>query len=49
MCLTGDQVAPVWELLTGVNNAYLRVDDGTEWELAYMFNWPGYGQRRDPC
>lgn len=45
LCLTGEQVAPVWGLLTGVNNAYLRVDDGTQWELTYSLAWPGYEER----
>ncbi|WP_041298041.1 hypothetical protein [Ilumatobacter coccineus] len=33
-CLRGDEVAPLFELLTGVNHAYLRVaDGGVVWEL----------------
>ena len=49
VCVTGDQVQPVWDLLTGVNNAYLRVDDGAQWELTYRLTWPGYGQQRNAC
>ena len=49
LCLTGDQVEPVWELLTGVNNAYLRVDDGAKWELTYILTWPGYRPQRATC
>lgn len=49
ICLEGKDVAPVWALLTGVNNAYLRVDDGREWELTYALSTPGYRSFRDAC
>lgn len=49
LCLEGDQVGPVWALLTGVNNAYLRVDDGRRWELTYLLSTPGYRLYSDPC
>ena len=49
LCLSGDQVAPVFALLTGVNHAYLRVDDGKEWELDVRPHYPGYRLAGDPC
>jgi hypothetical protein len=49
LCLTGDQVAPVFALLTGVNRAHLRVDDGKEWELEVRPHYPGYRLAGDPC
>lgn len=35
--------------LTGVNRAYLRVDDGTQWELNVTPHYPGYRLVTDPC
>ena len=49
LCLTGDEVPPVFALLTGVNHAYLRVDDGREWELDVRPHYPGYRLVSDPC
>ena len=49
VCLTGDQVGPVFALLTGVNHAYLPVDDGKEWELDVQPHYPGYRLSGDPC
>jgi hypothetical protein len=49
LCLAGDQVAPVFALLTGVNHASLRVDDGKEWELDVRPHYPGYRLAGDPC
>ena len=49
LCLTGDDVAPVFALLTGVNRAYLRVDDGRPWELEVRPHYPGYELVGDPC
>lgn len=49
ICLEGDDVKPVFELLTGVNHAYLRVDDGMEWELNVRPHRPNYGLVGDPC
>jgi hypothetical protein len=49
LCLTGDEVPPVFALLTGVNHAYLRVDDGREWELTVRPQFPGYRLFGDPC
>jgi hypothetical protein len=49
LCLTGDEVPPVFALLTGVNHAYLRVDDGREWELDVRPHYPGYRLVGDPC
>jgi hypothetical protein len=49
LCLTGDQVAPVFALLTGVNHAHLRVVDGKEWELDVRPHYPGYRLAGDPC
>ena len=49
LCLTGDQVPPMFALLTGVNHASLRVDDGKEWELDVRPHYPGYRLADDPC
>jgi hypothetical protein len=49
LCLTADQVGPVFALLTGVNRAYLPVDDGKEWELSLEPHYPGYRLASDPC
>jgi hypothetical protein len=49
LCMTGDDVAPVFALLTGVNHAYLRVDDGSAWELTVRPHYPGYRLFNDPC
>ena len=49
LCLTGVQVGPVFALLTGVNHAYLPVDDGTRWELDVRPHYPGYQLVGDPC
>lgn len=49
VCLTGDQVPPVWRLQTGVNLAYLTVDDGERWELGVNLRYPGYRLLDDPC
>jgi hypothetical protein len=39
----------VFALLTGVNHAYLREDDGREWELEVRPHFPGYRLVGDPC
>ena len=49
LCLRGDEVAPVFALLTGVNHAHLRVDDGGAWELDVRPRYPGYRLARGPC
>ncbi len=49
LCLQGDEVGPVFALLTGVNHAYLRVDDGERWELNVWPHQPGYRLASDPC
>ena len=49
VCLTGDLVGPVFALLTGVNRAYLQVDDGARWELDVRPQYPGYRLIGDPC
>lgn len=49
ICLTGEDVEPVFSLLTGVNHAYLRVDDGSRWELNVEPHYPGYRLITDPC
>jgi hypothetical protein len=49
LCLTGDEVAPVFALLTGLNHASLRVDDGAMWELDVRPHYPGYRLAGDPC
>jgi hypothetical protein len=49
LCLTGDEVAPVFALLTGLNHASLRVDGGTAWELDVRPHYPGYRLAGDPC
>ena len=41
LCLWGQEVAPVFDLLTGVNHAYLRVlVDGQPWELNVTPEYP---------
>jgi hypothetical protein len=49
LCLSGDKAPPVFALLTGVNHARLRVDDGQEWELDVRPHYPGYRLAGDPC
>jgi hypothetical protein len=49
LCLEGDEVAPVFALLTGVNHARLAVDDGAAWELDVRPRIPGYRLVGDPC
>jgi hypothetical protein len=49
ICLVGVDVELVFALLTGVNHAYLRVDDGTRWELNVTPHYPGYRLLTDPC
>lgn len=49
ICVTGEDVEPVFALLTGVNHAYLRVDDGKQWELNVSHHQPGYRLLTDPC
>lgn len=42
LCLVGRDAARVWRrLFTGVNTAYLRVDDGRRWELQSTVGLPG--------
>jgi hypothetical protein len=48
LCLTGEEVPPVFALLTGVNHAHLGVD-GTPWELDVRPQYPGYRLSSDPC
>ena len=43
------RVVPVFALLTGVNRASLRVDDGAAWELEVRPHMPGYRLVGDPC
>ena len=49
VCLAGEDVAPVFSLLTGVNAAHLGVDDGHAWELNMWPHYPGYRLVGDPC
>ena len=49
ICLVGDQAAKVFALLTGVNHAYLRVDDGRRWELNVDVHSPGYRLHGSAC
>jgi hypothetical protein len=49
VCLEGADVVPVFALLTGVNRASLRVDDGAAWELEVRPHMPGYRLVGDPC
>ena len=50
VCLVGRDAARVWrKLFTGVNTAYLRVDDGRRWELQATVGLPGYPAFANPC
>jgi hypothetical protein len=49
ICLHGRAAREVWTLFTGVNSAYLRVDDGRRWELESYVTLPGYRLRSSPC
>lgn len=50
LCLRGAQAHRVWRrLFTGVNTAYLRVDDGRRWELQSFVSLPGYQELSSPC
>lgn len=50
LCLLGRDAARVWRhLFTGVNTAYLRVDDGRKWELQASVALPGYVAHGSPC
>jgi len=49
VCLSGDDVAPVFGLLSGVNHAHLAIDDGAPWELDVRPHYPGYRLFGDPC
>jgi hypothetical protein len=50
LCLFGRDAARVWKhLFTGVNTAYLRVDDGRKWELQSSVVLPAYVGRGTPC
>jgi hypothetical protein len=49
ICLTGDDVGPVFALLTGVNTAYLRIDDGRRWELTVTVLSPGWQPWASAC
>lgn len=51
VCLTGDQVPPVWGLLGNGNN-YRRMlleDGDSQWRATVSLNWPGYRLLTDPC
>ncbi len=48
-CLTGDDAAAVFAMLTGVNHAYLRVDDGRHWELDVEVRLPTDTLPEGPC
>lgn len=48
-CLTGDDAAAVFAMLTGVNHAYLRVDDGRRWELDVEVRLPTDDLPEGPC
>jgi hypothetical protein len=50
LCLFGKDAATVWRhLFTGVNTAYLRVDDGKRWELQSSVVLPDYTGYGTPC
>ena len=50
LCLFGRDAARVWKhLFTGVNTAYLRVDDGRRWELQSSVVLPAYVGYGTPC
>jgi hypothetical protein len=49
ICLVGEEAAMVFRLLTGVNHAYLRVDDGQRWELNVTVHSPGYRLHGSAC
>ena len=50
LCLLGKDAARVWRnLFTGVNTAYLRVDDGRRWELQSSVVLPDYVAYGSPC
>ena len=49
VCLSGAEVFPLFSLMTGVNHAYLRVDDGRRWEVNVQPRTPGYRLYGDPC
>ena len=50
LCLLGNDAATVWRhLFTGVNTAYLRVDDGRRWELQSSVVPPVYAGYGTPC
>jgi hypothetical protein len=49
LCLSGEDVAPVFDLLTGVNTAHLGVTDGQAWQLNVRPHYPGYRLGSDPC
>ena len=50
MCLVGDEVDRVWELLGGgLNHAHLPFYDGEFWDANVWLNWPGYRLYADPC
>ena len=49
ICLAGEEAARLFTLLTGVNHAYLRVDDGQRWELNVTVHSPGYRLHGSAC
>jgi len=49
VCLHGRAARRAWTLFTGVNTAYLRVDDGRRWELQSFVTTPGYRMLQGPC
>jgi hypothetical protein len=50
LCVIGRDAARVWRhLFTGVNTAYLRVDDGRKWELQSSVVLPDYAAYGSPC
>jgi hypothetical protein len=50
VCVIGRDAAKVWRhLFTGVNTAYLRVDDGRKWELQSTVGLPGYPPSAGAC
>jgi hypothetical protein len=50
LCLVGRDASVVWRrLFTGVNTAYLRVDDGRRWELQASVVLPDYVGYGTPC
>ncbi len=50
LCVIGRDAARVWRhLFTGVNTAYLRVDDGRRWELQSSVVLPDYVAHGSPC